>query len=66
MFPNFQVSVASGSTNLDTNSLNLNVMFTIPQLAVLKVNRLDMYGEKYKPFKGVKYLTKGGKFQIRM
>lgn len=44
------------------------VHFTINQLAVsgLKVNRLDMYGEKYKPFKGVKYITKAGKFQIRM
>lgn len=31
----------------------------------LKVNRLDMYGEKYKPFKGVKYITKAGKFQVR-
>uniref|UniRef100_A0A1I7XVE4 MHD domain-containing protein n=1 Tax=Heterorhabditis bacteriophora TaxID=37862 RepID=A0A1I7XVE4_HETBA len=29
------------------------------------VNRLDMYGEKYKPFKGVKYITKAGKFQVR-
>ena len=28
--------------------------------------RLDMYGEKYKPFKGVKYLTKAGRFQVRM
>lgn len=25
-----------------------------------------MYGEKYKPFKGVKYITKAGKFQVRM
>ncbi|XP_041368304.1 AP-3 complex subunit mu-1-like isoform X2 [Gigantopelta aegis] len=43
------------------------VMFSISQLAVsgLKVNRLDMYGEKYKPFKGVKYMTKAGKFQVR-
>lgn len=31
----------------------------------LKVNRLDMYGEKYKPFKEVKYVTKAGKFQVR-
>jgi hypothetical protein len=31
----------------------------------LKVNRLDMYGEKYKPFKGIKYMTKAGKFQVR-
>ena len=45
-----------------------SVQFAISQLAVsgLKVNRLDMYGEKYKPFKGVKYLTKAGRFQVRM
>lgn len=51
----------------DTNPC-ITVYFTISQLAVsgLKVNRLDMYGEKYKPFKGVKYITKGGKFQVRM
>ncbi|CAD1472024.1 unnamed protein product, partial [Heterotrigona itama] len=48
-------------------NLRGSVHFTINQLAVsgLKVNRLDMYGEKYKPFKGVKYITKAGKFQIR-
>jgi hypothetical protein len=28
--------------------------------------RLDMYGEKYKPFKGVKYHSKAGRFQVRM
>lgn len=56
-----------GSTNIDANP-SINVQFQISQLAVsgLKVNRLDMYGEKYKPFKGVKYLTKAGKFQVRM
>ncbi|CAI4228589.1 unnamed protein product [Auanema sp. JU1783] len=45
----------------------LTVKFKINQLAVsgLKVNRLDMYGEKYKPFKGVKYITKAGRFQVR-
>ncbi|XP_063722311.1 AP-3 complex subunit mu-1-like [Symsagittifera roscoffensis] len=43
------------------------VDFKIHQLATsgLKVNRLDMYNEKYKPFKGVKYLTKAGRFQFR-
>lgn len=48
--------------------LIFQVQFTINQLAVsgLRVNRLDMYGEKYKPFKGVKYITKAGRFQIRM
>lgn len=61
------VSVATGSATLETNP-SINVQFTISQLAVsgLKVNRLDMYGEKYKPFKGVKYVTKAGRFQIRM
>ncbi|XP_065067839.1 AP-3 complex subunit mu-2-like [Rhopilema esculentum] len=41
--------------------------FSVSTLAVsgLKVSRLDVYGEKYKPFKGVKYMTKAGKFQIR-
>ncbi|XP_054730417.1 AP-3 complex subunit mu-2 [Anastrepha obliqua] len=61
------VSITPGSTNIDANP-SINVQFTISQLAVsgLKVNRLDMYGEKYKPFKGVKYITKAGKFQVRM
>ncbi|XP_026478071.1 AP-3 complex subunit mu-1-like [Ctenocephalides felis] len=61
------VSVTSGASTVESNP-SINVHFTISQLAVsgLKVNRLDMYGEKYKPFKGVKYVTKGGKFQIRM
>lgn len=36
-----------------------------PLCTGLKVSRLDMYGEKYKPFKGVKYVTKAGKFQVR-
>ncbi|XP_018331380.1 AP-3 complex subunit mu-1 [Agrilus planipennis] len=61
------VSFASGA---NTNEINpsVNVHFVINQLAIsgLKVNRLDMYGEKYKPFKGVKYITKAGRFQIRM
>ncbi|GMR58987.1 hypothetical protein PMAYCL1PPCAC_29182 [Pristionchus mayeri] len=45
----------------------ISVKFKINQLAAsgLKVNRLDMYGENYKPFKGVKYITKAGRFQIR-
>uniref|UniRef100_A0A0B6ZHI8 MHD domain-containing protein n=1 Tax=Arion vulgaris TaxID=1028688 RepID=A0A0B6ZHI8_9EUPU len=45
----------------------INVKFAISTFAIsgLKVNRLDIYGEKYKPFKGVKYVTKAGKFQFR-
>lgn len=61
------VSITPGANTAEINP-SINVQFTISQLAVsgLKVNRLDMYGEKYKPFKGVKYITKAGKFQIRM
>jgi len=61
------VNLVSGATQDGTNP-TINVQFTIAQLAVsgLKVNRLDMYGEKYKPFKGVKYITKAGRFQVRM
>ncbi|CAF0938505.1 unnamed protein product [Adineta ricciae] len=47
----------------------LNVRFTINQVALsgLRVQRVDMHGEKYKPFKGVKYITtvKHGRFQVR-
>lgn len=55
----------SGTAVIETPPISLR--FRINQLAVsgLKVNRLDMYGEKYKPFKGVKYITKAGKFQVR-
>lgn len=43
------------------------VKFTINQasLSDVRVNRLDMFGEKYKPFKGVKYISRAGVFQMR-
>ena len=44
---------------------NCDVLFQYV-VSGLKVSRLDMYGEKYKPFKGVKYVTKAGRFQVRM
>ncbi|KGL85353.1 AP-3 complex subunit mu-1, partial [Tinamus guttatus] len=60
------VNLQSGAPKPEENP-SLNIQFKIQQLAIsgLKVNRLDMYGEKYKPFKGVKYITKAGKFQVR-
>ncbi|XGW35394.1 hypothetical protein V3C99_018980 [Haemonchus contortus] len=64
--PNIKGTVSvSGTTTIETPPISIR--FRINQLAVsgLKVNRLDMYGEKYKPFKGVKYITKAGKFQVR-
>ncbi|TUI23013.1 AP-3 complex subunit mu-2 [Bagarius yarrelli] len=54
----------AGASKPDENP-TINIQFKIQQMAIsgLKVNRLDMYGEKYKPFKGIKYMTKAGKFQ---
>ena len=47
----------------------LTARFTLNQVALsgIRVQRVDMHGEKYKPFKGVKYITtvKNGRFQIR-
>ncbi|KAL7079629.1 hypothetical protein ACQ4LE_001094 [Meloidogyne hapla] len=66
--PTLKGTVSIAPTNkgqLETPPIVAN--FKINQLAVsgLKVNRLDMHGEAYKPFKGVKYITKAGKFQFR-
>eukprot|EP00118_Oscarella_pearsei_P025306 m.307959 g.307959 ORF g.307959 m.307959 type:complete len:417 (+) comp43123_c0_seq1:545-1795(+) len=60
------ITLQSGSSPPDSNP-SIQVNFRVPMFAVsgLKVNRLDIYGEKYKPFKGVKYTTKAGKFQVR-
>ena len=45
----------------------ITLEFRIGQFSIsgIKVNRLDVYGERYKPFKGVKYVTKAGKYQVR-
>ncbi|XP_065190070.1 AP-3 complex subunit mu-1-like [Sycon ciliatum] len=67
------VATLSGSATMQTGSAapdsnpTTTVQFNLPSVAVsgLKVNRLDLYGEKYKPFKGVKYITRAGKYQIR-
>uniref|UniRef100_A0A8C4Z359 AP-3 complex subunit mu-1 n=1 Tax=Gadus morhua TaxID=8049 RepID=A0A8C4Z359_GADMO len=58
------LSLQAGAPKPEDNP-SINIALKIQQLAIsgLKVNRLDMYGEKYKPFKGVKYVTKAGKFQ---
>jgi len=62
----------SGTVTLQAGEIpesnpTIMVDFKMGQLAVsgLRVNRLDVYGEKYKPFKGIKYVTRAGKFQVR-
>jgi len=60
------LSLQSGVPLPDSNPC-IGVQFSIPGLALsgLRVNSLDLHGEAYKPFKGVKYATKAGDFQIR-
>ncbi|PWA18501.1 hypothetical protein CCH79_00009864 [Gambusia affinis] len=63
---NANLNPSQGTYTFDpvTKLLSWDVGKINPQkLPRLKVNRLDMYGEKYKPFKGIKYMTKAGKFQ---
>lgn len=60
------INLATGSPPVESNpTITLHFMINQMALSGLKVNRLDMYGEKYKPFKGVKYMTKAGRFQVR-
>lgn len=76
----WEVGKLEGKTASIKGSLTLNlgmaapdvrptiiVKFTLNQasLSDVRVNRLDMFGEKYKPFKGVKYISKAGAFQMR-
>ena len=62
----FQMTLQNGASAPESNP-SISIGFTISQMAIsgLKVSRLDLFGEKYKPFKGVKYITKAGRFQIR-
>jgi len=77
---NWDVGKLEGKTASIKGSLSLNpsvtppdvsptilIRFTINQtsLSDVRVNRLDMFGEKYKPFKGVKYISRAGTFQMR-
>ncbi|CAH8849041.1 unnamed protein product [Trichobilharzia szidati] len=60
------INLISGLTTLPSNPVIL-VNFCIPQFVAsgLKIARVDIYGEKYKPFKGVKYATKAGQYEVR-
>lgn len=60
------IVLQTGAPIPDNNPV-IHVKFLVNQFCIsgLKVNRLDMYAEKYKPFKGVKYVTRSGNFQVR-
>lgn len=62
------IVLSSGQPLPESNPI-LTVDFKITQFAIsgLRVQRVELSGETYKPFKGVKYITtvKNGRFQIR-
>lgn len=66
--PNIRGNITRNS-DVKESTPSINVQFEISQIALsgLRVNKLDVYGDlNYRPFKGVKYLTKAGRFQIRL
>lgn len=76
----WDVGKLDGKTASIKGSLTLNPTITAPDvsptiiikfvmnqasLSEVRINRLDMFGEKYKPFKGVKYISRSGMLQMR-
>lgn len=76
----WDVGKLDGKTASIKGSLTLNSNMTAPDvsptiiikfvmnqasLSEVRINRLDMFGEKYKPFKGVKYISRSGMLQMR-
>jgi len=45
--------------------INLEFKVSAYSAANIKVDSLNLTSERYKPFKGVRNITKGGNFQIR-
>ncbi|KNC72318.1 hypothetical protein SARC_15129, partial [Sphaeroforma arctica JP610] len=45
----------------------VRVHFKVPgqTLSGISITGLEVYNEKYKPFKGVKYIASAGKFVVR-
>ncbi|OZJ05332.1 hypothetical protein BZG36_01595 [Bifiguratus adelaidae] len=64
--PTLSGSFSSSVDALD-NPLSITLGFQINMYAVsgLKVDSLKIYHEGYKPYKGVRSLTRAGKFQVR-
>lgn len=61
-------SIVFQSADLDENvSKNLIVKFKMPGqvFSGARVSRLELLSEKYKPFKGIKYTSQSGLFEIR-
>ncbi|VDM30431.1 unnamed protein product [Hydatigera taeniaeformis] len=61
------VTLHSGCTQASTAPI-VNLQFEFPQCLVsgLRVSRLEMHTESYKPYKGVRYVTVAGNFEVRV
>lgn len=55
------------SNHSSPSNPSIMVSFSVPKFSIsgLKIARVDLYNEKYKPFKGVKSVTSSGKFEVR-
>lgn len=71
--PKDKAPMMEGSVSLSPNSPppdtppTLQASFTLPMYTAsgLKVDTLQLTNERYKPYKGVKSVTRAGKFYIR-
>jgi len=60
------VSLVPGAHPPECNP-TVRVGFTVPMFCAsgIKVESLALHNESYKPYKGVKFITRSGKFQVR-
>lgn len=60
------IVLQSGTTAPSASpDLLINFRATGATFSGIQVSRLELYNEKYKPFKGVKYISEAGKFIVR-
>jgi AP-3 complex subunit mu len=62
-----EVTMTSGSGVVDCTGESVLVEFQMPNIAIsgIRVDAVNVVNESYKPYKGVKYITKAGRFNIR-
>nr|CDS25383.1 AP 3 complex subunit mu 1 [Hymenolepis microstoma] len=61
------VTLHNGTTQISSTPV-VNLHFVFPQTLVsgLRVSRLEMHRENYNPYKGVKYMTVSGNYEVRI
>jgi AP-3 complex subunit mu len=61
------VAVQSGAPIPESNSTSIHADFKIIMYTAsgLKIDTLALHNERYKPYKGVRSVTRAGKFHVR-